>query len=227
MLMTRDRLCRSCPVLSAVVLAFALLLGLGLPTTAQEPLVQRAKWVPDGDTMLLESGLWVRLQGLDAPEMEHGDQPAQYHARESTTALRRLVMDQSLTLISHGKDRYGRILGICLLGDGTDVAEAMVRDGRAYYYAHPDHGQDLRDRLLAAQQSAMRRGRGFWPRIRVLSDGLGQWVGNSSSGRAFPQGSKDAARLSPAHRVALDSLWAVFMHGYSPARGLCFWPLEE
>ncbi|WP_126377330.1 thermonuclease family protein [Desulfovibrio ferrophilus] len=182
------------------------------------------KWVPDGDTMRLRSGRWVRLQGIDAPEMGRDGQPGQYFSEEATAALQGLVMGQPLTLVSHGKDRYGRTLATCLLADGRDVAAAMVQDGFAFYYPHREHTQVLRHRLLTAQRTAMQKGRGFWPRIKILSDNHGAWMGNSRSGRAFPVGTAAANSIHPTNQVPLPDLWEVYWQGYSPARSVSCWP---
>ncbi|MBU1001355.1 MAG: thermonuclease family protein [Proteobacteria bacterium] len=227
MMLSGNRLSRRSLAAMFFVLASLLTSVLGLSAGAEESLLQRAKWIPDGDTILLESGQWVRLQGIDAPETGHDNQPGQYYATESASTLRGMVTGKPLTVVSHGKDRHGRTLGTCLLADGTDVAETMVLEGCAFYYPHPDHGQDLHTRLLAAQRWAMRQGKGFWPRIQALSAKQGQWVGNRRSGRAFPQDSPDAQRINAVNRVVLISLWDVFLQGYSPARGASPWPLDD
>ena len=39
--------------------------------------------VLDGDTLVLESGERLRLRGIDAPELRHGNDPGQYYGVES------------------------------------------------------------------------------------------------------------------------------------------------
>jgi len=186
-----------------------------------------ARWVADGDTFVLTDGRTIRLQGIDAPETAHGGRPAQLYAEESTQALRKLVMGVPLTVVAHATDRYGRVLASCLLPDGRDLAQVLVRSGQAFYYPHTDHSPHLTAALLAAQREAMAQGRGFWPAILVVSERSGPWVGNAASGRAFPQGSPQAASLSRSHRVPLKDLWDVFAQGFCPAREVSPWPLAS
>lgn len=184
----------------------------------------RVAWVADGDTVRLSSGEWVRLQGIDAPEEGHGNDPGQVHAEESTRALKLLVQGRVLQLKEHGRDRHGRILGSLRLADGADVARVMVAAGHAFYYFHSDHDPALRAKLLAAQRQAMDGERGFWPLVRRVSRAGGAWLGNRRSGRAFPAQGPEAARVGRSNRVEFDDLWSVFRAGYCPARAVSPWP---
>ena len=65
-------------------------------------------FVVDGDTIkgnLDSKRITIRLVEIDAPEM---DQP---FGVESKRFLKKLIENKKVTLISEGKDRYGRTLG--------------------------------------------------------------------------------------------------------------------
>ena len=187
----------------------------------------RVKWVPDGDTLQLESGQWVRLQGIDAPETGRDGRAGQIYARAARAVLVQAAQGRVVTVFDRGRDRHGRILGLVTLPDGRDAADVLARRGLAFYYYHGDHTPALRARLLAAQYEAMDEARGFWPRILALPAASALWVGNGASHRAFPAASKAARSLSRAVRVPFDSLEAVFRAGYCPARAYSPWPEER
>ncbi len=92
--------------------------------------------VVDGDTLVV-SGTRVRLEGIDAPE---SGQSCRGHADETwncgaaaARALQRMVTGQTVVCVRKGLDRYGRVLGICRVGN-TDIAEQLVRRGLAWAF---------------------------------------------------------------------------------------------
>lgn len=92
--------------------------------------------VIDGDTIEIE-GQRIRLEGIDAPES------GQTCARRffgrwdcgaaATKALSGMVAGRQVACISHGNDKYGRMLGICHAG-GIDINERMVSEGLAWAF---------------------------------------------------------------------------------------------
>jgi endonuclease YncB( thermonuclease family) len=95
---------------------------------AIEPLAA-GRWlvvsVHDGDTVLrLDADKRqhkVRLQGIDAAEI------GQPFGTVSRDGLRALVLRKSITVHTHGQDRYGRTLGTLKI-DGHDVIRQMVAE---------------------------------------------------------------------------------------------------
>jgi Staphylococcal nuclease homologue len=49
------------------------------------------KGVVDGDTLVLETGEWVRLIGVDTPETKRPNTPVQYFGKEATGFVKRMV----------------------------------------------------------------------------------------------------------------------------------------
>lgn len=92
--------------------------------------------VVDGDTLVV-AGTRVRMEGIDAPEASQtctssAGQPWPCGQR-ALTELQRLIGWQTVTCEDHGRDKYGRTLGICFVG-GLDLNGEMVRLGLAWAF---------------------------------------------------------------------------------------------
>ena len=81
-------------------------------------------WVIDGDTIAID-GVHIRIAGIDAPEL---DQP---FGQKSKWALVRLCRGRRVTAKIRPELSYDRVVAECRLEDGTDLAEALVRQGLA------------------------------------------------------------------------------------------------
>ncbi|WP_017932433.1 thermonuclease family protein [Robiginitomaculum antarcticum] len=158
--------------LSLVTIATAASLsttGLAAPdlTEGERGKVSR---ISDGDTLYLDSGLKVRLAGIQAPKLSLGredftDWPL---GQESKAALARLTLGRDVQLRYGGtqRDRYDRALAQVFVGspDASGaiwVQEDMVRSGMARVYSWPDTQQDTA-RLYAAEREARAAKRGMW-----------------------------------------------------------------
>lgn len=115
----------------AAVLAVAAI-SHGADLAAALPLCgagKRITCVVDGDTLWL-AGEKIRLDGIDAPEVEGRCQAERTLARRATLALSSLLAGKAIDLRRTGTDRYGRTLAK-VLADGRDVGEQMLREGLA------------------------------------------------------------------------------------------------
>jgi endonuclease YncB( thermonuclease family) len=124
--------------------------------TPQAPITGRP-YVIDGDTVDV-SGTRVRLEGIDAPELEQSCTDTRGQpwpcGRTAARELRSHLGSRELTCAPTGFDRYRRILAVCSLS-GSDVNAWMVRQGwaLAYGYAGTYHAQ---------QDEAQTARRGIW-----------------------------------------------------------------
>lgn len=111
--------------------------------------------VHDGDTVLCIDAdnvqHKVRLVGIDAPEI------AQPFGTKSRDGLRALVLRKSVTVHTHGQDRYGRTLGNLEI-DGQDVALRMLAAGLAWHFKRFSDDETL----AAAEREARAAQRGLW-----------------------------------------------------------------
>ncbi|MAD35821.1 MAG: succinoglycan biosynthesis protein [Tistrella sp.] len=139
---------------------FSLLCLLMVPWSgcaAAEQITGSAR-VIDGDTLSVD-GTRIRLYGIDAPETKQSclDEMQRRWAcgREATQWLRSLVSGQTVVCDVLDQDRYGRVVGRCLV-NGYDINRRMVADGMAVAYVN--YSRDY----VADQASAQAAGRGLW-----------------------------------------------------------------
>lgn len=123
--------------------------------------------VTDGDTVVLDSGMVVRLIGTQAPKLPLGrpDFAAWPKAEEARLALERLALGKRV-IVRHGgerRDRHGRTLGQLFVTDGPElwVQQRMVADGWARVYSFPDNRACLAELMDAETQARLMR-LGIW-----------------------------------------------------------------
>ena len=114
--------------------------------------------VIDADTIEIH-GERIRLHGIDAPESSQTC--LDLAGREwrcgqaAALALQDLIGRRTVTCDERDVDRYGRIVGRCLVGD-LDVNEWLVAQGLALAYRR--YSLDY----VAAEDEARAAGRGMW-----------------------------------------------------------------
>ena len=100
-----------------------------LPRSTNKTVAGKVVGITDGDTLTLlvaEKQYRIRLAGIDCPEK------GQPFGTKAMQALSNKVFGKTVTMLSMGKDRYGRILGV-VFSDGCVNAE-LVREGLAWHY---------------------------------------------------------------------------------------------
>ena len=108
--------------------------------------------VVDGDTIDVDIDLGfgmvykkqrVRMMAIDTPESRTRDLEEKFYGKESKYFLQDLIqsVEDKVTLISHEKGKFGRILGeIFIEGEEKSVNQLMVDDHHAvpYYGGNKD-----------------------------------------------------------------------------------------
>ena len=103
-----------------LILITAILFGIN----CSADIIGKAK-ITDGDTIVIE-GIKIRFTGSDAPESYFfGKTQTCLDAsgeewecgKAATEKLRQLINNQIVRCSDEGKDRYGRTLGICYVGE--------------------------------------------------------------------------------------------------------------
>ncbi|HMV80018.1 MAG TPA: thermonuclease family protein [Leptospiraceae bacterium] len=111
--------------------------------------------VHDGDTVrvLLDGKVQVkiRLFGIDAPET------SQDFGKVSRDELRSLIHSKDVKVLSKGKDRYGRTLGI-IFYENQDINLEMVKRGMVWVYRRYSLDKDY----LKAEEKAKSEKLGLW-----------------------------------------------------------------
>ncbi|MDO5651225.1 MAG: thermonuclease family protein [Moraxella sp.] len=121
--------------------------------------------VVDGDTLEIlvhgQASERVRLLGIDAPESR---QDFGSRSRQSLARCVRTGLDNgTLSIIYHGKDRYGRLLGK-VMANGTDCNLAQIKRGLAWHYKAYQTNQTPSDRTAyaRAEYTAYQAKVGLW-----------------------------------------------------------------
>ncbi len=123
--------------------------------------------VTDGDTVILDTGMVVRLIGTQAPKLPLGREgfEAWPKADAAKAALTALVLNKRVMVRYGGEqvDRHGRTLGQLFVLGTPDlwVQERMIAEGMARVYSFPDNRACLAD-LLAAESRARVMRLGIW-----------------------------------------------------------------
>ncbi|HBJ35564.1 MAG TPA: nuclease, partial [Planctomycetaceae bacterium] len=110
--------------------------------------------VADGDTVTVlvnKEQVRVRLEGIDAPESN------QSFGARAKQALSGLVFGKTVTIKKTGTDRFGRTLGVIMVGD-LDANAKMIEDGWAWHYKQ--YNQE--NRLAQLEDAARQAKRGLW-----------------------------------------------------------------
>jgi micrococcal nuclease len=134
--------------------------------------VYQIRRVIDGDTLRLESGARVRLQGIDAPESVSEYHPVEPWGPEASQFANDFVARAGgrlrLTFGPERIDRHDRFLAFAWHGHKM-LNEELVRAGLAAARLDYRYSAVMKRRLAAAEEEARRAGRGIWsaPRSRT------------------------------------------------------------
>lgn len=127
--------------------------------------MHQVRRVVDGDTLLLESGARVRLQGIDAPETVREDWPVEPWGPEASAFTKGFITDANrrvrLTFSVERKDRHDRYLAFVWDGD-VMLNEELVRAGLANARMDYRYSGSMKRRLATAEKEARAAKRGIW-----------------------------------------------------------------
>lgn len=164
--------------------------------------------VTDGDTVVLDNGLVIRLIGTQAPKLPLGREnfAAWPMAEEAKARLEAIALGKAVEIRYGGaeRDRHDRVLGQMFVTGSPEtwVQRQMIAEGLARVYSFPDSRACL-DELLAAESRARTMKLGIWAdpyytvrradRPETLSQRAGQYelvegrvlLAEKSGGRVF------------------------------------------
>jgi micrococcal nuclease len=127
--------------------------------------VHRVRRVVDGDTLLMQSGARVRLEGVDTPETVRKNHPVEPWGPEASAFTKAFVKQAGgrvkLTFSNERLDKFGRYLAFVWDGDRM-LNEELVRAGLAEARLGWNFSSALKRRLRLAQEEAKRERRGIW-----------------------------------------------------------------
>ncbi len=172
------RLMHCCALLWLVPVLIA---GTADQAVARKPIAQwpepvlkgTVKSVTDGDTLVLQNGMEIRLVGIQAPKLPLGRKnfPTWPLAPEAKALLAKLSAGKMLTLQYGGRkiDRHGRLLAHLYLKDGKWIQGMLLKAGMARVYSFSDN-RSLVAEMLKLEAGARRAKRGIWahPYYRIV-----------------------------------------------------------
>ncbi|MFC1875881.1 thermonuclease family protein [Thermodesulfobacteriota bacterium] len=175
--------------------------------------------VVDGDTLLLDNNRFVRYIGINAPEVQHGNEHAEPFGFEAKTHNVRLVGNREIYLMygQEKMDRYGRGLAYVYTPENVFINQMMLEQGWAYYLFKSPNLR-FHDLFLKVQRLAMQRQQGMWCGWKVQALNL---VGSKRSRRFHRETCSFGAQIGKSNRIIFTSLWEAFWAGYAPCKR-CF-----
>lgn len=119
-------------------------------------------YIYDGDTVKLSNGEKVRYIGIDTPEMNYNNPPAEYFAQEAKEYNAKLVLGKKVKLEFDvvKRDKYGRLLAYVYI-DGKHISQEMIERGFAKVLMIPPNLK-FADYFLRLQNLAKEERRGIW-----------------------------------------------------------------
>ena len=141
--------------LTAIVTLLIFGIVFAAPPKVVSTLTGKVIGVTDGDTIKVlvnRQTVKVRLEGIDAPES------SQSFGTKSKQALSKMVFGKTVTVKKTGEDRYGRTLGIIMVGGKEDANAKMIEDGWAWHFKKYND----EERLAKLESSARKAKRGLW-----------------------------------------------------------------
>ncbi len=114
--------------------------------------------VVDGDTLQV-AGKRIRLEGIDAPERAQTC-PRKWVGtwscgKAATRWLERFIAGRHVRCRQVGRDKYGRVIGICYAGK-DEINSVMVREGLAWAFVK------YSERYIGEEAAARRDRKGIW-----------------------------------------------------------------
>lgn len=129
-----------------------------------EELTGKVVKVADGDTITIlnsdNESIRIRLDGIDCPEKS---QDYDQKAKDYTSAL---CAGKQVKIISYSKDRYGRILGVVMVGS-TNVNKELLKSGLAWHYKQYNKDKELSELERIARVSKL----GLWFQKNAIAPG--------------------------------------------------------
>lgn len=111
--------------------------------------------VADGDTITIltseKKQIRIRLDGIDCPEKN------QDFGQKAKAFTANLCAGKNVRIISHGEDKYGRILGVVMVGD-INVNKELLKAGLAWHYKHFNKEKELSELEALAKKKKI----GLW-----------------------------------------------------------------
>ncbi|MBP7005679.1 thermonuclease family protein [Patescibacteria group bacterium] len=116
----------------------------------------------DGETKIVR----VRLIGVNTPESVDPRKPVQCFGKEASKHVKTWIEGKRVALVEDpqgdDRDKYGRLLRILVLEDGTDVNATLVANGYAHAYVDFPMKKTRKAQMRTLEREAQSGQRGLW-----------------------------------------------------------------
>lgn len=170
---------RACHALLASLVLCALYFAAAARAAADSWVEGRVAYVNDGDTAVVDvagRSLRVRFYGVDAPERQNRDWPAQPYSRVATNFMQALIGGRAVRVRLTGERTHAREVGEVFV-NGRSASQAIVAAGLAWWNERYARGDRELQRLQAEARAARR---GLWQQARPVAP----WVHRARHRRA-------------------------------------------
>ncbi len=149
------------PIIFFLMIQLVILLS-GCLQYSQGGYSSRVIYVYDGDTIKIANGEKVRYLGIDTPEMNYKNPPAQYFAKDAKAFNQRLVDGKIVRLEfdARERDKYQRLLAYVYVDD-IFINKKMIEEGYAKILIIPPNEKHANE-FLKLQRRARQEGKGIW-----------------------------------------------------------------
>ena len=136
---------------------------LALFAADKAPEYQLVKEVPNGKTLILESGQTIRLAAIQVPNLARdAREESQPLAKEAQKSLSNWALGKKVRLDTvQGRDRHGRIVAKVYNESGELAQGVQLKAGMAWVYSFSDT-RALAPELLKFEHEAEKAKRGVW-----------------------------------------------------------------
>jgi micrococcal nuclease len=121
-------------------------------------------YVVDGDTVRLRGGEYVRLIGINSPELKSEDEQEKCFAYKAKEQLLNLLKGKEIRLEADNtqadRDRYNRLLRYIFV-DNENINLEMIKLGYAYEYTYSKPYKYQKE-FRAAEKTAREKHLGVW-----------------------------------------------------------------
>ena len=138
-----------------------------LEEPATEETAHSVTKVIDGDTVIIDEKVTIRLIGIDTPELHHPQKPVMYFAEQAHEFVKELCEGKKVKVeydeanaVNKHLDKYGRTLAYLYLEDGTFINAEIVKQG--YGFCYVNFPFKYMEEFRTHQREAMESERGLW-----------------------------------------------------------------
>ena len=153
---------KKAPFFGAFFIAF-ILTACAEQTAPSGRSIHQLNYVVDGDTIVVDEDIKVRLVGVNTPEMGYANRRQEPFAKQAKNKLKVILGKGKVQLEfdREKQDKHGRVLAHVYSDEGENAQTQLLKHGLAFAVAVSDNQTYLND-YLKAEAIARRKKLGIW-----------------------------------------------------------------